>query len=196
MGKKISRNQAADVLGCTPQTVSNYAAKGLIDEFRTTGANGHVYCTYDEEQLRSLRPELTELSTLQERIESERNALYNEQHRVLEWRENARKDLYRFARTSNQQRAMMRFLTGVCTFASHRHPEWDKHLDGAILRRIISFDSIDDAANFLGVSTLRVENALHRLGRRLAESSSMDEEISKLVQENETLRLRLARSRS
>lgn len=84
------------MLGCNPQTITNYVRYGLIDEVHREmkGRDGFYY---DSDQLASLAPHLTEIAVLEGRIAGRKEELRQQERELEEARERTRKEFLRLA---------------------------------------------------------------------------------------------------
>ena len=66
----IGRSEAAEILGCTPQTISNYIKSGLIS-CKTVNENLMI----DRRTLETMAPDLTEIYNLGKKVEETKQQL-------------------------------------------------------------------------------------------------------------------------
>lgn len=184
MGKKVSRTEAAKILGCTSQTVANYAASGLIDEISRTTAGGKVNFFYDEDQLRELVPDLTGLSTLREKISGEKAALEADLKDLQEKREAVKEE--RLLLSGNLYRAdSYRELIGsTWAFAFRAHPDLDRDRYRMLIDAIVEGKTINEMAAALSITPERIRQILTKMGRHLAMRTGVEDVLERYQKEN------------
>ena len=200
MGKLLSRAAAAKMLGCTPQTVSNYVNSGLIDEVRRR-QNGRDTLFYDEDQLSALIPHLKEMGELEERVARQKQELIHEQQELAKAREKARKE---FLRVSGGQKTFNRFrhLAMVAyDYAGPVNPHADR-FTAKVLEKLLSLEDFDTVCKELQASTYKVDAAISRIARRMYKMRNIVTEINAIrreqkmvLDENARLKEEIARLR-
>ena len=200
MGKLLSRAAAAKMLGCTPQTVSNYVNSGLIDEVRRR-QNGRDTLFYDEEQLSALIPHLKEMGELEERVARQKQELIQEQQELAKAREKARRE---FLRVSGGQKTFNRFrqLAMVAyDYAGPVNPHADR-FTAKVLEKLLSLEDFDTVCKELQASPYKVDTAISRIARRMykmrnivTEINAIRKEQQKVLEENARLKEENARLR-
>ena len=115
MGKLLSRTAAAKMLGCNPQTITNYVRYGLIDEVHREmkGRDGFYY---DSDQLASLAPHLTEIAELEGRIAGRKEELRQQERELEEARERTRKEFLRLAGGKKTWNKFQELVAGAYAF--------------------------------------------------------------------------------
>ena len=188
MGKKITRTEAARMLNVHPQTISNYAKKGLIDEIRRKETNGKVYCYYDKTQLQSLEPKLTDLNVLHGRIEEEHNALLKAKDEIWNKRKEAERDLGRIVSVRAHYDVLRRVVTSAYVFAGKLHPEWNSRTEQMLIDSFVRMKSTEEICRELNISPVRVKTAALRLARRIVAMEDLGQQAVQLKEENERLK--------
>lgn len=181
MAEFISRSEAARLLGCTPQTISNYVKAGFIDEFRRekTGRPG-IY--YDKSQVEALVPEFRELDELKARIEQEKEALHDELMQLGERRRLARERLKSFVHGEKTWKRYKEIIEGALGFVVGG--KGLSYFDRRILSYLLELEDFETICIFTGASTQEVNGAVGRILRYLSELESVEETL----RENEMLR--------
>ena len=184
MGKKVSRTEAAKILGCHVQTVANYAASGLIDEISRTTAGGKVNFFYDEDQLKELVPDLTGLSTLREKIfeekailEAELKALQEKRDAVKEERLILSGDLYRAD-------SYRKLIGSTWAFAFRAYPDLDRDRYHLLVDAIVEGKTVNEMASILAVSPERVRQLLTKMGNHIAQRTGVEDILERYQKEN------------
>ena len=200
MGKLLSRAAAAKMLGCAPQTISNYVNSGLIDEVRRR-QNGRDTLLYDEDQLSALIPHLKEMGELEERVARQKQELIHEQQELAKAREKARKE---FLRVSGGQKTFNRFrqLAMVAyDYAGPVNPHADR-FTAKVLEKLLSLEDFDTVCKELQASPYKVDTAISRIAHRMykmrnivTEINAIRKEQQKVLEENARLKEENARLR-
>lgn len=200
MGKLLSRAAAAKMLGCAPQTISNYVSSGLIDEVRRH-QNGRDTLLYDEDQLSALVPHLKEMGELKERVARQKQELIQELQELAKAREKARKD---FLRVSGGQKTFNRFrhLAMVAyDYAGPVNPHADR-FTAKVLEKLLSLEDFDTVCKELQASPYKVDTAISRIAHRMykmrnivTEINAIRKEQQKVLEENARLKEENARLR-
>jgi len=184
MGKLLSRTAAADMLVCTPQTISNYAKSGLIDEVVRV-FNGRRGLFYDEDQLRALAPQLTELSVLQGRVIDARVALEKEKKELEEERALARKQFLRSSGGKRTWNKVRELVLAAYTFAGRLTPVVRDGFQKEVLSRLLDLEDIDRICAVLKASPKKVNEAVSKISRRMIGIKTMQIEMGKKAEMEE-----------
>ena len=199
MKKMISRKDAAEILGVNPQTISNYAERGIIHERR---ARGH--CFYHLAEIESLAecPGLkdteqiqAEICKMQEEIREQYTLTYNEYNlRVKEFHK-AFGDRSQWER---YRQIVMTLVQLTCDDLTVR--------EKGIISRILDCDSFDHIAHCYGISyertrqvfmkglrkMLRYSDKIQEREKRITDAmDKLQSEKNSLMEENERLKLAL-----
>lgn len=180
MGKLLSRTAAAKMLGCTPQTVTNYARRGLIDEIHRelAGRDGYYY---DSDQLSALMPALTEMALLEARI-AEKKATLEAQERELDAaKENARRELVRYHGGQKTWQRYRELVAGAYAFAGKVGPGRTSVFDGKVLERLLALEDFDTICAKLKTTPFKVNAAISRIVRRMLTTKSMEESLEEVT---------------
>lgn len=188
MGKKITRNEAARLLNVHPQTISNYAKRGLIDEICKKEANGKVFCYYDKTQLQALEPKLTPLTQLLDRIEAEHRALLKTLDEIRNRRKEAERDLGRIASVRAHYDMLRRVVASAYVFAGKLHPEWNSRTEQMLIDSFVRMKSTEEICRELDISPVRVKAAALRLARRIIAMEDLGRQAVRLKEENDKLK--------
>lgn len=184
MGKKVSRNEAANILGCHPQTVSNYATAGLINEIRRPGQSGKDHPFYDEDQLKALSPELTSLTTLRQRIAEEQTALAEELKALEEKKEAVKEERLLLSGNLYRVEAYRKLITDTWAFAFREYPELENGRYRTLIDSIVEGKTLPEISKTLGVSNERCRQLLTKMGNQLAGRTGVEEVLERYQQEN------------
>lgn len=188
MGKKITRNEAARLLNVHPQTISNYAKRGLVDEIRKKEANGKVFCYYDKTQLQALEPKLTPLTQLLGRIDAEHRALLKTLDEIWNRRKEAEQDLGRIVSVRTHYDMLRRVVASAYVFAGKLHPEWNSRTEQMLIDSFVRMKSTEEICRELNISPARVKAAAFRLARRIVAMEDLGRQAVQLKEENDRLR--------
>ena len=187
MGKKVSRNEAAKILGCTSQTVANYAASGLIDEISRATAGGKVSFFYDEEQLKKLTPDLTNLSTLRGRISEEQAALDAELKALQEKKEALKEERLLLSSDLYRADSYRKLIADTWAFAFRAYPDLDRDRYRQLIDAIVEGKSAREISDKLAVSYERVKQILTKMGNQLAARTGLEDLLEQYQKENREL---------
>lgn len=191
MGKFLSRTAAASLLGCTAQTVSNYAKAGMIDEIQRN-TKGRVSLYYDEDQLKALMPDLTQLKNLKKRIKQEREALHNELSELIAVKKANHQQLLLYTHGEKTWRKYQELVKGAYIFAAGEDAEFDNTTDAIILRALLNLEDIDMISRITGASMASINGVIARMVRKMAKLEGIDalyREVAELRADNRRLRM-------
>lgn len=181
MAELISRAAAAKLLGCSVQTISNYAKHGLIDEVRRdTGGRPDLY--YDRVQIEALIPDFREIDELKARLEEEKESLHRERMQVGESRRQARARLMTFVHGEKTWKRYKEIIEGALGFVVGG--KGLSYFDRRILSYLLDLEDFETICIFTGASAQEVNGAVGRILRYLSELESVEETL----RENEMLR--------
>lgn len=188
MGRMISRAAAAAILGCSQQTVSNYAGKGLLDVSlrRQKGRQGYFF---DEDQVRSLAPRLRDLAGLQEEIDREERALRDELSSLRDEREAAREEILRLSGGKKTWAHFCGLVAGAYAFVQKLSPVTKSAFEADVLSRVLALQDYEDIIRETKSSPYRVKAAVTAVAKRMLK-------IPTLTERYEEISLELARTRA
>lgn len=181
MGKLISRAAAAELLGCTAQTVSNYAAAGLIDEI-VRDLKGRRGLFYDPDQLLALAPKLHEISELEARIEEKKAALQEEERKVDQAREEARRDVIRFSGGRKTWNKVRELIVCAYAFAEKVHPRRMSGFEAKVLDHILKLEDFDIICSSLNASSYKVSAAVSSILKKMSKMKDMKTQLDEILE--------------
>ena len=184
MGKKVSRTEAAKILGCSVQTVANYAATGLIDETSRTLASGKVNFFYDEDQLKELAPDLTELSTLRRRISEEKADLEAELKALQEKKASVKEDRQLLSGELYRADSYRELIAHTWAFAFRAYPDLDKDRYRELIEAIVEGKTLNEMAAALSITPERIRQILTKMGRHLIRRTNVEDILENYQKEN------------
>lgn len=171
------------MLGCTPQTITNYARYGLIDELHRE-LNGRDGYYYDEDQLLALAPRLTEISELEERIAARRESLLQEERALEEERYRARRQFILSAGGEKTWNRMRGLVIAAYGYAGKVKPPLEDMFDVKVLAAFLSLKDYEEACHELKASRYKMDAAVSRICRRMLAIPNMKKEMETLRSEN------------
>lgn len=182
----ISRNEAANMIGCSPQTISNYCDKGLIPTQRDTSGRVMV----ERKAVLKMLPDLSDLYEAGKKIEQEKQKI-KASLAELEAKENEIRQAIGFVNNSFLSKLNSRLL------------DWLPEMDTLVLREkeiLFSFSdgsTIKEVADIYDMDYNRVvhyaNKAIKRLCCRVKRHYKTDEENKRLEEENRELRSKLGK---
>lgn len=134
MEERISRNDAAKILGVTPQTISNLAKRGVLSVAR----NGQ-WQYFSRAEVESIIPKIDGVRSAENelvQIEKEMRALYHERNNVVE-----------------VGRARSKFINGIADFSS-----WSRYRDlvMTLYQAVERMEDLDDRLSYKEINLLRM----------------------------------------
>ena len=191
----ISRTAAAKLLDCTPQTISNYAKQGLIDEVVRENA-GRVTMFYDEDQLRALIPDLHALEDLKAKIKAESDQLQQDLDKLSAERDKARKEFIRI-NGGKKTYAHVRDLIVACySYVQTTRPVAKGKYEVEVLSRLLRGETVEDIMEATRSTEYRVEKTVLEIARRMVtmpklieENKYLAKEVDRLAKENEVFKM-------
>ena len=191
MGKKVSRKEAAKILGCTSQTVANYAASGYIDEISRTSAGGKVNYFYDADQLKELAPELTGVATLRERISEEKASLEAELKAWQEKKEAVKEERLLLSGDLYNTDRYRKLIASTWAFAFRAYPELGTDRYRGLIEAIVDGKTVNEMAAMFAVSPERVRQFLNKMGNQLAQRTGVEDVLEQYQKDNGELSAKL-----
>lgn len=198
MGKLVSRAAAAEILGCSPQTITNYVEKGLLDvSYREQkGRQGYFF---DEDQVCALTPKLHDVAELESVIEKEKEVLKEQIASLHKAQEDAREE---FVRINGGKKTWAHFcglVAGAYAFVEKLTPVTKTKYEADVLSRILSLQSYDDIVRETKSTPYRVKTAVTSIAKRMLkvptlakQYEDMSSELAKVMEENARLKTALA----
>lgn len=182
MGKLLSRTAAAKMLGCNPQTITNYVRYGLIDEVHREmkGRDGFYY---DSDQLASLAPHLTEIAELEGRIAGRKEELRQQERELEEARERTRKEFLRLAGGKKTWNKFQELVAGAYAFAGKITPGSKERFRVAVLQGILNLEDFDSICKKLNASPYKVNTAVSEIARRMLKIKNMEERLDEVTRD-------------
>ncbi len=192
--KLISRTAAAKLLDCTPQTVTNYAKQGLIDEVCRENS-GRATLFYDEDQLRALIPDLHELEELKAKVEAEKELLRRELANLTRDREEARKQHLKINGGKKTLAHVRELIKGAYTYVQKSNTLAKTKLEEEVLGGLLDGKTLEEIKVETMATEYRINKVVKDIAQRLAyiptlikENQVLTEEIKKLKNENKLLK--------
>ena len=182
MGRIISRKEAAEMLGCDPQTVSNWLDAGIISG-KKKGRNRMTLI--DEDSILALSDSLQDLAETEERV---KNRLEEQKKLDLQ--------LEKYVQDMRHALRLSLFIGADNIRADFFRTVTDAALDSGLIKirehdiicHLIDNSPIDSVAQWYGLTRSRI---LQILGKGIAKIAQLGN-YGELVRENEKLELRLA----
>lgn len=171
------------MLGCTPQTITNYARCGLIDELHRE-LNGRDGYYYDEDQLQALTPRLTEITELEERIAARRESLLQEERNLEGERCRVRRQFLIAAGGEKTWNRMRELVLAAYGYAGKVKPPLEDMFDARVLEQFLSLEDFESACRNLKAGPYKVNAAVSRICRRMLAIPNMKQELETLRSEN------------
>lgn len=198
MGKLISRSAAAEIIGCSPQTITNYAEKGLLDMScrEQKGRQGYFF---DEDQVRALAPKLHDVADLEAVVEKEKEALKEQIASLQKAQEDAHQEFFRITVGKKTWAHFCGLVAGAYAFVDRLTPVTKNRYEADVLSRILALQSIDDILRETKSTPYRVKAAVTSIAKRMLKVPTLTKQYEdmshelKLVQE-ENARLKTALS--
>ena len=186
MGKMISRAAAAKLLGCSEQTVTNYAERGLIDcAYREQkGRTGYFF---DEDQVVALAPKLRCIAELDEAIAQEKEKLLEEQKELSKAREKAREDFLKINGGKRTYYHIVELVAGAYAFVDKLTPGTRSQYEADILSRFLAMQTMEEIMKATKSSKYKVEKAVDAIARRMLKIPTLTQEYNRIKKENEKL---------
>lgn len=190
----ISRASAAKLLDCTPQTISNYAKQGLIDEVCRENS-GRATIFYDEDQLRALIPDLHDLAELKARVEAEKERLRQDLANLARDREEARKKHLKISGGKKTLAHVRELIKGAYTYVQESNSVAKTKLEEEILNGLLNGMTLEEIKASTKATEYRVDKAVKDIAQRLVrlpslirENKYLADELDKLTKENKLLK--------
>ena len=186
MGTLISRTEAAKILGCTPQTITNYVRYGILDEVhrQLPGRDGYYY---DEDEVKALLPHLTELSELEARVAAKKEELLQEERRLEEARGRTRRQLVLVSGGEKTWNRLRELVVAAYAYAGKVKPPLEDMFDAKVLDAFLSLKSYEEASRELKAGRYKMDAAVSRICRRMLSIPNMKAELEGLRKENARL---------
>ena len=198
MGKLISRAAAAEILGCNPQTITNYAEKGLLDvSYREQ--KGRLGYFFDEVQVRALAPKLHDMAELEVAIEKEKDTLKEQIASLHKAQEDAREEFIRINGGKKTWAHFCGLVAGAYAFVEKLTPVAKTKYEADVLSRILSLQNYDDIVRETKSTPYRVKAAVTSIAKRMLkvptltkQYEDMSRELARVTEENVRLKTALA----
>ena len=192
--KLISRTAAAKLLDCTPQTISNYAKQGLIDEVCRENS-GRATIFYDEDQLRALIPDLHELEELKAKVEAEKELLRQDLANLTRDREEARKEHLKINGGKKTLAHVRELIKGAYTYVQESNTVAKTKLEEEVLNGLLNGKKLEEIKAETKATEYRIDKAVKDIAKRLVrlpsliwENKYLADELDKLTKENKLLK--------
>ncbi len=185
--KLISRTAAAKLLDCTPQTITNYAKQGLIDEVVRENA-GRSTMFYDEVQLRELLPDLHELEELKAMLQAEKEQLRLELADLARARDEARRENLKIHGGKKTMAHLQELLLATFHFARRANPTAVSSYEEKILSLLLDGKASDDILDEIGCTPYRLKKSIGTITRSFAQLPNLLKENNSITAENMQLR--------
>lgn len=179
MGRIISRKEAAQILGCDPQTITNWMDAGIIKGKRTNRLT-----LIDESSILALSDTLQDLAETEKRVQQRLEEQKTIDKQLKDYIHDARHTL-RLAHRVGSNAYMATFLHAV-TDAAHE-AGLIKARQQAIVSMFIDDKPLEDIAEEFGLTRSRITQILGKATARIARLGNYGE----LMKENESMRQRL-----
>lgn len=193
--KLISRTAAAKLLDCTPQTITNYAKQGLIDEVVRENA-GRSTMFYDEDQLCGLLPALHELEELKGRVQAEQEQLRLELANLAKARDEARREHLKIHGGKKTLSHLQLLVMGAYNYAQKTTAITKGQQETAVLQGLLTGQTLQEISASTKLTEYRISQTIKSIAKRLAklppliwENDFLNKENEKLRKENNLLRI-------
>ena len=180
MARMISRQAAAELLECNPQTISNWVEKGVI--------KGHMvgnYLMIDRQSIEQYFDSLKDLSDMESKMADVKKEL---QDAIMDMKtviDEARGASMPVGRIRDGFRYNLLMLMSL-------YEDRLKDREREIFTRLVNGESLEDVAHAFGISSKRVIQIGWRVSATISEKADLKqlyEEIKELKRENEHLKL-------
>ena len=164
MNKKYySRQEAADVLGVSPQSISNYAAKGLLHEVRR-GPNS-IYSREEVDALNSMT-EFHDIESMQKAVDAMHEEM-SQMHAQLSEKYGQLKEEFVHTITDGHPNHWFRYRQIIMKILDMACDATLTGRDKDILFDALVFDTLQEIANRYGLTRERVRQIIERSIRRI-----------------------------
>lgn len=162
--KFYTRTETAEILGVSPQTVSNYETKGLLHGDRSCGR----VARYAHSEVYALRkfPEFHDIQSMQDAV-VKMQAEMQEMHAQLSERYTKMREEFRIAFTNGHPNNWYRYRELVMKILTIACGRTLTERDTAILMDVLDFDTLQEAADRHGLTRERVRQVFERSLRRI-----------------------------
>lgn len=183
MARMISRNEAAELLDCNPQTVTNWVEKGII--------KGHMVdnrLMIDRESITQYFDSLKDLADMEKKladVKNEMQAKIDDMQEIIDVATGGVLPIYRVKESFRKANLML-----VSLFED-RIPDRER----VILTKLLAYNSPEDIGKAHGLTRERVIQIGTKAAIRLADISflkQMKDENNELLKENERLTNKVA----
>ncbi|MBQ3813635.1 MAG: hypothetical protein II841_08725 [Bacteroidales bacterium] len=184
MNKKFyTRQEAADILGVHPQSVSNYAAKGLLHEFQKG-----PYKMYPREEVDALNvlPAFHDVKHIEEATEAMQQEI-SEMHAKVSVRYEEMKQEFKRVFTDGHEDNWFRYREIIMQVLKLACDDTLTYRDEELVHDVLNFPSLQDVADRYGLSRERVRQVFERSLRRIMKFR--DIATSRLDRANETIEM-------
>ena len=180
MARMISRQAAAELLDCNPQTISNWVEKGVI--------KGHMvgnFLMIDRQSIEQYFDSLKDLSDMESKMADVKKEL---QDAIMDMKtviDEARGASMPVGRIRDGFRYNLLMLMSL-------YEDRLKDREREIFTRLVNGESLEDVAHAFGISSKRVIQIGWRVSATISEKADLKqlyEEIKELKRENEHLKL-------
>lgn len=164
MNKKFyTRTEAAEVLGVHPQSVSNYAAKGVLHEIRYGN-----YIKYPAEEVDALRniPEFYKNEEIEAAVRKMREEMEEMQAQLATGYKEMREEFKRVF-TDGHTQTWFRYRELVWSIFNLAADETITYRDKEIVRDVLDLDTLQDIADRYDLTRERVRQIFERSLRRV-----------------------------
>ena len=163
MNKKFyTRTEAAEILGVHPQSVSNYAAKGVLHEIRYGN-----YIKYPAEEVDALRniPEFYKKEEIEAAVRKMREEMEEMQAQLATGYKEMREEFKRVF-TDGHTQTWFRYRELVLSIFNLAADETITYRDKEIVRDVLDLDTLQDIADRYDLTRERVRQIFERRLRR------------------------------
>lgn len=182
----ITRTQAAKLLDCSPQTVHNYAMQGLIDEVRREN-DARNTTLYDEDQLKTLLPDLHDMAVLKAAVKAEQERLRQDLAALSQKREEARQEHFCINGGKKTYAHFKELIKAVYVYTRKNHSITRTKIEEDVLDRLLALQSVEEIMADTGYTKYTIGKAVNNICRYVICHQALMKENSELIKKNEKL---------
>lgn len=187
----MTRKEAADWLGVTPQTISNYETKGLLHAIRTPrkGRNGPIK-RYSREEVHLLRgnPAFNDFKSIDVKVQALRKVLQDEEL-MLSLKIEEKRKAFQEVMTGNRPKTWYRYREIILQLLKTADEKALSVREAAVLRELLDGKTIREVARSFSISNERVrqvyKSALRHLLRLRNIADAKQDEADKRIKQLE-----------
>lgn len=182
MKKLISRNEAAEILQVHPQTISNYAERGILKEVRK---GSRKYCYYYEDQVKAIIQNVQEIEADQKEILAYQAEIEETKKKFKEIKDEWHKKLH----AAQGSAKIYEYATSLLKRCADNDELARREKE--VIKAYLDLKTTDEIAEEMGYGGQTIRYIFHRATRKLMVRSSKAEQYDAVVSANESLRMKI-----